>query len=140
MQSIANIAKANEDKVARQYATQQQTISQNKQQLDGLHEYRDGFYNKLDKQQLPRATANQFMEHQLFLSNLNGAISEQKKIIEKNEGLSESIRQHWLNKRKNHMVLQQVTDNISKNENIAEEKAEQKSIEDLIQMNHGRKI
>jgi flagellar FliJ protein len=129
---LIKIEEANEREEARKFSGYQQVAQENRKKLSDLEGYLNE-YKEMFAQLSTRGTeADKIRSCYAFISQLNMAISQQRKMVGEAERTAEEYRQNWLQAKQRMDILEKAIGKFRDEELRHEQKTEQMLADELI--------
>lgn len=126
---LVSLANAEERQTGEQAGRVQSQLNDHLRRLAELSAYRRAYGDKAEGQE--RVRSAHWKDYQNFLSRLDQAVRSQQEIVQDCERSLESHRQRWMQKRRRLESLQKVQKRYLKEALIADERREQRVLDDL---------
>lgn len=137
MNVVVDLAQQREDKAAKEYRECKEAVDLEIQRLDDIENYYQE-YTKQFNQQTQGLRAKQMMARRDFLKQLAQTRDTQKFHIQQLREQLTCLKQTWVKQHLKKENLATYVDTIRQDENKAEERKDQKQLDDWISQTHGR--
>ena len=128
IKAIRSVAEHEEREHSKRFGAAQQNLASAMQKLAELDAYRREYRaSTVVKSGAPAAA---WQEHNRFLQRLDQAVAAQQAIVRDGEARREKHRQQWMVKRQRLESLSRAVDRFCNTERIAEERREQRELDD----------
>jgi len=129
---IHNLAQKKEDVAAQSLGKIQRELSEHHLKLSELMKYYEDYTSRFNIQAEKGMSIAQVQSYQKFISQLDVAITEQKKHITRVTEAVDSSRNHWRVERKKTQVLEKVITRYKKQELVQSNRQEQRSTDEFV--------
>ena len=133
MQSIAELARHDEQSAIEALGESSRTLDANIRQLEELKRYRVEYREQMQQQGESGLSAAKMQQFQQFLLKLDEIVASQKEQIVVSEQINEQRRQEWLESRTRTQALDKVTQRYQELEDQEDQRREQKESDDMAQ-------
>ena len=133
MRPVVRIAESREQDAAGAFGASKRTLEENEQRLAELLAYRDEYHRHFQQAGSAGVSAGRFMGFQRFLSQLNKAIEQQRRIVRDAAEACEAKRRALNAARGRSMALDKVVTRYRDEEVRHQERREQKETDELAQ-------
>ena len=130
LQPICDFKQRQEDEAARELALAANEVSSQKQRLIDLESYRSEYDKQFTETSSQGISAKRMKDYQNFMHNLAGVLEQQRTAITSLERAYEDKKRQWLAARNRTKALTKVQTKYRKQEDVKEEKSEQKEQDD----------
>ena len=127
---VLNLAQTKEDVAARQLGEALNALEQGKQQLEMLNEYRNDNQEHIRQIGKNSATGSQLHRHQMFLQQIEAAISQQHDRLKVLTQRVEVIKKNWQQLHYRRKAIGDHVENVQREEERAAEKKIQTELDD----------
>lgn len=129
---IHNIAQQREDVAAQTLGRMQRELSDHHSKLSELKQYYQDYVSRFNEQAVKGMSIIQVQSYQNFISQLETAITEQKRHISRISDACDSSRADWTVERQKSQVLEKVIIRYQKQEQQVFNKQEQRSTDEFV--------
>jgi flagellar FliJ protein len=137
LQPVIQIAKSKEDLAAKQLAACQKRIDEGETQLERLLNFLTEYSHGLQVTAHAGMSSRQFCDYTDFISRLELAVQQQRKVLRQLKSDCELKRQHWLVSRAKSKVLDKLFTHYVIQEMAIEARREQAEADDRAQLPKG---
>ena len=127
---VLRVAESHERKAAHQFGDSQRYMQEQEAKLEELRQYHREYLERFDTASRNGISAGQLREYQAFLAKLELAIKEQEAIVQASEQNRSVKKEAWQQKHIRSKVLDKVMQRYQEEERRAEEKREQKELDE----------
>lgn len=141
MAPVRKLKQQEERAAAKKFANAQQEVQREMQQLQMLEKYQGDYFSSLHDNQgrggAGSLSAQQLDKYQMFLARLHKAIENQRQVLVIKEKGLEVARQEWAESNARLKALDSLVEKMVREEERAQDKQEQRLIDDLpLRNNH----
>ena len=133
LEPVVKVAENHEKQAAKALGDSQTALAQTQQRLSELEHYREEYLKRFHSAGAVGMSAAQMADYRLFLANLDGAITEQERVVQRAAAVVEQHRQAWFNRRGKVKVLDSVVARYQADERRDEDRKEQNDQDDRAQ-------
>lgn len=133
LEPVVKVAENHEKQAAKALGDAQTALTQTQQRLSELEHYREEYLKRFHSAGAVGMSAAQMADYRLFLANLDGAIAEQGKVVQRAVAVVEQHRQAWFNRRGKVKVLDSVVARYQADERRDADRKEQNDHDDRAQ-------
>mgnify|MGYP001821997780 CR=1 FL=1 len=126
---VASIAAAEEQRYGQIAGQSQRHLDEQLERLGELNAYRQNYLGGAGAQ--TAVSSVHWKDYQNFRGRLDAAVAAQQQIVQDCERTALAHRQHWLAKRRRLESLERMLENFQAEESIADDRREQKVLDDL---------
>jgi flagellar FliJ protein len=130
LQPVCDFKQRQEDEAAKRLAATAQEVSQQKQRLSDLENYRGEYDQQFHQASSQGISAQRMRDYHTFMGNLTKVLDQQKAAISVLEKEYEEKKRQWLAARNRAKALNKVQTNYQQQEEMQEEKRQQKEQDD----------
>lgn len=133
LEPVVKVAENHEQEAAKALGESQTALTQAQQRLSELEHYREEYLKRFHSAGAVGMSAAQMADYRLFLANLDGAIEEQGRVVERAAAVVEQHRQAWFSRRGKVKVLDNVVARYQADERREADRKEQGDQDDRTQ-------
>jgi flagellar FliJ protein len=133
LEPVKQLSESREQDAARALGQSNQALLAEEQRLVELQQYRDEYHNYVQQKGAAGVMASKLLELQRFLGNLNQAIEQQKRVVERARQEQAQVKHSWQQARGKHQAMNKVIERYRQDEQLAADKREQKEIDEHAQ-------
>lgn len=130
LQPICDFKQREEDEAARRLAKAAQEVAQQRKRLSDLESYRGEYDQQFLQTSSQGINAKRMKDYHAFMNNLSKVLDQQKAAITALEHEYEEKKRQWLAARNRTKALNKVQTNYQKQEDVQEEKKQQREQDD----------
>lgn len=132
LEKIADLEKTHERLAGKELANNQLKLANQNTRLEQLIEYREDYTAKFRLLAANGLQPGQLKNFRTFLANLNRAIEQQRKSIERGSEALDLSHQQWLARHQRYKALHKAAEKYSTSEQLERDKQEQRESDDLL--------
>ncbi len=136
---VEQVAEAHEQKAAQALSLAQQQLEKEQQRLQSLLDYQQDYQKQGNERAQQGMNIHYFLTIQGFMDQLDTLEQQQKFAIEQAEKQLLQAKQHWLQLYQRRKSIGQLAEKVELQEWLAQEKQQQKILDDLIVQMQSRK-
>ncbi|VAW87676.1 hypothetical protein MNBD_GAMMA18-2263 [hydrothermal vent metagenome] len=138
--SVVKMAESEEHKAMQAYGQCQQQLEEHKGRLGQLVEYRSEYLAQFHERAGEGISVRQMQSYRAFISQLDRGIEEQGRVIDAMKLDLESKRREWFGKRTKTQAIDKVVEQHITNEQVLDNKREQKESDEISQICSGGQV
>lgn len=131
LQMVAKLEQDKEDKLAREFQQAQQHLTENRQKLDGIEEYRMDYIRQLQSKANEGIQIGSYSHFQGFIGKLEEAIKQQTGLIETATQVVAQRKGLWLQQQRKRKAVELLIDKHHQQQQQKEAKIEQAQLDEI---------
>ncbi len=130
LNTVARLNQARERQARREFAESRKHLRRQEGRLEELKEFRRQYLQRLERAGSQGMAMGQLNEYHIFLSRLDQALGQQRRLVEQCRLVVEQRRQHWLSCRVDRKAVEKLVERRTREQRRRQDRVEQQQMDE----------